>query len=58
MAPIRVLGLGDPVMDLLAHVSHDFLASVTSEPGGCFSVQPKEMSNLLAKVQKESEIKR
>lgn len=58
MAPIRVMGLGDPVMDLLAHVTHDLLATITSEPGGCFSVDPSDMTTLLAKVQKESEIKR
>ena len=58
MSPLNVLGLGDPVMDLLANVSHEFLATVTQEPGGCFTVQSSEMTNLLANVAKESEIRR
>jgi hypothetical protein len=56
MADTSILALGDPVMDLLAHVSHDFLATVTDEPGGCFTVSPDEMKNLLEKVEKKSDI--
>lgn len=58
MAPPRVVGLGDPVMDILAHVSHDYLASVASEPGGCFAIPPEEMATLLASAGKQSELNR
>ncbi|GAX77562.1 hypothetical protein CEUSTIGMA_g5006.t1 [Chlamydomonas eustigma] len=56
MHEMSILALGDPVMDLLAHVSHDFLATVTDEPGGCFTVAPDEMKNLLEKVGKKSDV--
>ena len=55
---LRVVGLGDPVMDLLATVSHEFLDTITKEPGGCFSVQPEEMVSLLASVAQQSELRR
>ena len=58
MTRFRVVGLGDPVMDLLASVSAEFLAGITAEPGGCFTVSPKEMEILLADVEKQTEIKR
>ena len=45
-------------MDLLANVSAFFLAGITAEPGGCFTVTPKEMEALLADVIKRTEIKR
>eukprot|EP00955_Chlamydomonas_euryale_P031205 328062-Chlamydomonas_euryale.AAC.3 len=45
---LRVLGLGDPVTDIVAVVSHDFLATLTDEPGGCLSVEGDAMAKLLA----------
>jgi sugar/nucleoside kinase (ribokinase family) len=50
MSRCCVIGLGDPVMDVLARVSHEFLASVTSEPGGCYDISPEEMRSLVSKA--------
>ena len=46
------------VMDVLAQVSHEFLASVTSEPGGCTPVSPAEMGALCESAAKQSPLKR
>lgn len=54
----EVLGLGDPVMDILAHVTSEFLATVTSEPGGCFAISPKEMVALIERISAVSELTR
>mmetsp|Transcript_21380 Transcript_21380/g.46797 ORF Transcript_21380/g.46797 Transcript_21380/m.46797 type:complete len:380 (+) Transcript_21380:82-1221(+) len=53
-----VVGLGDPVMDILASVSHEYLATVTSEPGGCFAIAPEEMEKLLTSAAEQSALKR
>jgi hypothetical protein len=44
---IRVVGLGDPVCDIVAHVSDAYLATISDEPGGCLMVKPEEMAALL-----------
>ncbi|GFR51925.1 hypothetical protein Agub_g14410, partial [Astrephomene gubernaculifera] len=53
-----VVGLGDPVMDVLASVSADWLATVTSEPGGCLPVESDVMDQLLVEAAKRSELVR
>lgn len=55
---MAAVGLGDPVMDILAGVSHDFLASVAPEPGGCMPVPPAEMAQLLRLTSQQSELTR
>ena len=37
-------------MDVLARVSHSFLSSITSEPGGCYGIPPDEMKALMEKA--------
>lgn len=54
---MQILCFGDPVTDALAHLSHEHLGTITSEPGGCFSVGPDEMAKLLAAVSKQCQIK-
>ncbi|GFH31539.1 PfkB domain-containing protein, partial [Haematococcus lacustris] len=39
-ARMAIVGMGDPVMDVLALVSHEFLSSVAGEVGGCCPVSP------------------
>jgi len=63
MAPIidskvkGVCGLGDPVMDILANVSYDFLRNdVTKEPGGCIPVDASTMDKLLEATAKHSKL--
>ncbi|GLC40082.1 hypothetical protein PLESTB_000627100 [Pleodorina starrii] len=53
-----VVGLGDPVMDILANVSPEWLATVTAEPGGCLPISPDTMDQLLADAGKQSELVR
>jgi hypothetical protein len=45
---LHVIGLGDPVMDILVHVSHELLSSVAEHAGGCIPIDSKELSHLLA----------
>lgn len=56
-APV-VVGLGDPVMDILARVSPEWLATVAPEAGGCLPVAPEEMEKLLAAAATQSELTR
>lgn len=56
--PLRVLGLGDPVMDIVACVSHEYLARVTTEPGGCVAVPGDTMAALLSDTAAVCELKR
>ncbi|KAG2496791.1 hypothetical protein HYH03_005199 [Edaphochlamys debaryana] len=53
-----VVGLGDPVMDILAQVSAEWLTTVAPEPGGCLPVSPKEMEELLASAATQSQLDR
>ena len=46
------------VMDILARVDHEYLATVTSEPGGCTPVSPAEMQALLQRTAEKSALKR
>lgn len=50
MTRCKVIGLGDPVMDVLARVSESFLSSITSEPGGCYDIPDAEMKDLMQKA--------
>uniref|UniRef100_A0A7S0VBZ2 Carbohydrate kinase PfkB domain-containing protein n=1 Tax=Polytomella parva TaxID=51329 RepID=A0A7S0VBZ2_9CHLO len=46
-----VIGFGDPVMDIIAHVSNDFLRDIAdNDIGGCIPVNSSEMSHLLEKT--------
>ncbi|KAF5842805.1 carbohydrate kinase-like protein [Dunaliella salina] len=63
MAPVvdskvkGVCGLGDPVMDILANVSHEFLVNdVTKEPGGCIPVDGPTMDKLIEVTSKHSKL--
>ena len=56
--PVLVMGLGDPVMDILASVTPNFVASVTAEPGGSFAVCPAEMAELMARASAHGELRR
>lgn len=49
-----VVGLGDPVMDVLFHVTHEFLARVADEPGGCVPVDSRQMAELMAAADAET----
>ncbi|MEW5301110.1 MAG: hypothetical protein WDW36_003990 [Sanguina aurantia] len=44
----RVVCLGDPVTDILAHISHAYLRTITNEPGGCIPVPAHEMEELVS----------
>ncbi len=46
------------VMDILAKVDHAFLATITTEPGGCTPVTPEEMQDLLQRAGTQSALKR
>ena len=45
---MHVIGLGDPVMDILVHISHELLSSVAEHAGGCIPIDSKELTHLLA----------
>lgn len=42
-----VVGLGDPILDIIARVPHEFLQSLGAEPGGCITVEDADMERLL-----------
>ena len=42
-----IVGLGDPVMDVVVRVAPEFLSSITQQPGGCIPVDSSEMDALL-----------
>ena len=44
---VRIVGLGDPVMDVVVPISPDFLSTITQHPGGCLPVDGAEMETLL-----------
>lgn len=46
--PHTVVGLGDPVMDILLQVSEQFLASVADRAGGCVPIGSDEMDSFLS----------
>lgn len=50
LAPLKVVGVGDPVMDIVAHVSAEFLGSVVEQVHGCCPVEADEMAALLKKA--------
>jgi hypothetical protein len=37
-APLRVLGLGDPIIDVIVNIDDAFVASTVGEAGGCLPV--------------------
>lgn len=45
-----LIGVGSPIMDLLAHVPEDFLATVSGEKGGMVLVEPDDMAALVARL--------
>eukprot|EP00775_Hariotina_reticulata_P013102 gene13102-13230_t len=50
-----VLGMGDPVMDVLMHVNYDFLHTVAQKAGGCVPITYDELGHLTALGAKECE---
>jgi len=54
MAPFTVVGLGDPVLDMVASVSADFLrTSVDGAADGCVQVSAVELATLLESLESE-----
>lgn len=53
--PVRVIGVGNPIVDLLARVDESFIDSIAGEKGGMVLVSPEEMEELLAKLDTEIE---
>ncbi len=47
---IRVIGVGNPIVDLLARVDESFVESIPGEKGGMGLVSPHEMEGLLGKL--------
>lgn len=43
---LTVVGLGDPVMDVLFQVDHEFLATVAEKAGGCTNISSDELERL------------
>jgi hypothetical protein len=43
---LSVIGLGDPVMDVLFQVDHQFLASIADKAGGCTNITDEELRRL------------
>jgi hypothetical protein len=52
------VGLGDPVMDIVAHVPHSLLAEVGAEPGGCIAVGAEEMQALTSAAEAHDGLRR
>jgi hypothetical protein len=50
-----VLGLGDPVMDVLMHVNYDFLHTIAQQAGGCVPITYDELGHLTALGARECE---
>jgi sugar/nucleoside kinase (ribokinase family) len=46
--PFDLIGVGSPIMDLVARVPEEFLQKITGAKGGMVLVNPEEMSALLA----------
>jgi len=46
----KVIGVGSPIVDLLAHVDEDFVAGIQGDKGGMELVSPEEMNGLLGKL--------
>jgi hypothetical protein len=46
-AQLVVVGLGDPVTDVLVPVSHELRASLAEHAGGCVAVDADAMARLL-----------
>ncbi|KAL4449369.1 hypothetical protein ABPG77_007013 [Micractinium sp. CCAP 211/92] len=55
---LRVYGLGDPVLDIVARVGHELLEQLGAEPGGCLPVTAEEMAVLLALPEVQADMKR
>lgn len=45
---IEVIGFGDPVLDIISHVSFETLRQLDVEVGGCVSISKEELDNLLS----------
>lgn len=43
-----VVGFGDPVLDVVSHISYEVLRQLNVEAGGCISVAREEMDRLLS----------
>ena len=50
---MRVLGIGNPLMDLLVHVDNAFLKHVPGEKGGSALVEPELIQQVLSQVKTE-----
>ncbi len=48
--PVKVIGVGNPVVDLLARVDEAFVEAIPGEKGGMVLVSPEEMEDLLGKL--------
>lgn len=58
-AVVGVVGLGDPVMDLVApNLPFDLLAELDMVPGGCIAVDGEEMARLLSRREVASQLHR
>ncbi len=58
-AVVGVVGLGDPVMDLVApNLPLDLLAELDMVPGGCIAVDGEEMARLLSRREVASQLHR
>tara|TARA_B100001123_G_scaffold448625_1_gene610532 strand:+ start:9600 stop:10598 length:999 start_codon:yes stop_codon:yes gene_type:complete len=49
----KIIGVGNPVMDFLAHVSEDFVTSVAGEKGGMVLVDTPAMDTLMSQLPAE-----
>lgn len=43
---LSVVGLGDPVMDILFQVDHQFITSIADKAGGCTNISDEELRRL------------
>lgn len=57
-AKTAIVGLGDPVMDVIVAVSPDFLSSIAERPGGCVPVSGDEMEALISRCSQHSDLLR
>lgn len=51
MASRKVVLVGDPIVDVVAHVSYEFLQRLKFESGGCLLVEERELHALLDLVE-------
>lgn len=56
-APFSVIGVGSPIIDLIAQVNEDFLSQISGEKGGMVMIDSAELERILALLS-SSEVKR